>query len=119
MFTPFGKAVRMFRIEREKSLKDMAEAFGVKPSYLSAIELGKKNATASLAHRVADYFMLSNAERNELLMKVEDSKTSVKLDLVGSNGIQRETATAFARKFNKLGESDLRKISSILKGPKT
>lgn len=40
--SPFGKFVRLSRMEQGKILIDMADALGVSPSMLSMAELGKK-----------------------------------------------------------------------------
>lgn len=42
MLTAFGKEVRKIRLDRGELLKTMADSLGVKSSYLSAIEHGKK-----------------------------------------------------------------------------
>lgn len=40
--TPFGERVRQLRAERGMTQKQMAQAIGVSPAYLSALEHGKR-----------------------------------------------------------------------------
>ena len=42
MITPIGKFLRKLRIDTGEILKDMAEKLHVSPSFLSAVENGKK-----------------------------------------------------------------------------
>ncbi len=41
--TEFGKFSRKLRIENDELLRDMANKLGVTASYLSAVEIGKRN----------------------------------------------------------------------------
>ena len=48
MITPFGKYLRKLRIDHDEKLKDMAAKLGVTGSYLSAVEIGKRDSTLKL-----------------------------------------------------------------------
>lgn len=56
MLTDFGKAVRKARIDVGTSMADMAEYLGVKPSFLSQVEFGRKSVPESFVKRIEDYF---------------------------------------------------------------
>ena len=43
MLTEFGKLLRIIRINSGDTSKDMAKKLNLSPSYLSAIESGKRN----------------------------------------------------------------------------
>ena len=45
MITPFGKSLRNIRMDRGMLLKDMAQDLDVTSSYLSAVEVGKRNVS--------------------------------------------------------------------------
>lgn len=46
MLTEFGKLLRIIRINSGDTSKDMAKKLNLSPSYLSAIESGKRNIPA-------------------------------------------------------------------------
>jgi transcriptional regulator with XRE-family HTH domain len=46
--TPFGRAVRKYRVDRGETQLEVAEAIGVSIAFWSAIETGKKNVPAEL-----------------------------------------------------------------------
>ena len=51
--TPFGRRVRDLRAERGVTLTEMARAIGVTPTYLSALETGKRGKpTWALTQRI-------------------------------------------------------------------
>lgn len=50
MLTEFGKVMRIIRINTGDSMRDMAAKIGMSATYLSAIETGKRNIPANIAH---------------------------------------------------------------------
>src|SRR5690606_8598791 len=67
MTTPFGKAVRHLRDRKGVSQKAMAEALGVSPAYLSALEHGKRGMPSfDFLQRAAGYFNVIWDEAEEL-----------------------------------------------------
>ena len=55
--TPFGAKLRTMRKERGVLLKDMAEEIGVSPTYLSALEHGRRGRPNWVfVQRVIAYF---------------------------------------------------------------
>lgn len=54
--TPFGKKIRMMRLELGISLKEMAKEMKLSSSYLSSIELGKRHITDRIIERYSDFF---------------------------------------------------------------
>ena len=51
MITELGKHLRKIRIDHGEILKNMADKLGVTSSFLSAVEIGKRNMT-SLKHKL-------------------------------------------------------------------
>lgn len=54
--TEFGKAVRKARIDAEVSLAGMATDLGTTPSFLSAMEMGRKKIPDSWVTNIETYF---------------------------------------------------------------
>lgn len=114
MFTPYGKLVRKHRIENGQKLKDMADYLGVKSSYISAIETGKKAVPVELADKVADFLELDKQERAELLQLANQSRSRINIPLQNATQKQRELATAFSRKFDDLTVKEVDRLMKVL-----
>ena len=68
--TPFGRKLRELRAERGVTLKAMAEAIGVSPAYLSALEQGRRGTpTWYLGQRIIAYFNVIGDEAEDLERK--------------------------------------------------
>jgi len=113
MLTPFGRWVRAFRKERKITLREMARTIGKTPSYLSAIELGRKSVPDSIFEVLDEFYDLTGEMRHELRSTIGDSKiaAAVKFDR-HLDADDRHLATMFARTFEKLPND---KKSELLK----
>ncbi|MFN8491151.1 MAG: helix-turn-helix transcriptional regulator [Caldilineaceae bacterium] len=58
----FGNRMRQRRHEMEITLQELADTIASSRSYLNQVELGKKNVTLDMAHRIAT--MLDTTVRN-------------------------------------------------------
>lgn len=114
MITEFGKALRKLRIEHGEVVRDMARRMGVSPSFISAVENGKKNVPDAWIKTIAELYDLNDAQINELREMAQQSMTSVKIDLLGRNASQRKAALIFARDFGKLSDNEADQIISLL-----
>ena len=79
--TAFGQFTRKLRVDRGEFLKDMAKRLGVTASYLSAVEMGKRNAPRDWARRLSDLYELPDADADALLVAVSESRTYDRLDI--------------------------------------
>src|SRR6185312_3749392 len=66
MRTDFSKFCRKLRIDNDELAKDMARKLGVTPSYLSAIENGKRTIPADWAEEIAKLYKLTPEQMTEL-----------------------------------------------------
>ncbi len=66
MVTDFGKFCRKLRIDNDEIMKDMAKKLEVTPSYLSAIEKGKRTIPTDWAEQIANHYELSKQQISEL-----------------------------------------------------
>lgn len=55
--TEFGKAVRKARIDAEVTLASMAEELNTTPSFLSALEMGRKKIPLDWVSTIEGYFL--------------------------------------------------------------
>jgi transcriptional regulator with XRE-family HTH domain len=112
--TEFGKRLRILRIERGEILMTMATTLGVTPSYLSAVENGKREVPLDWPRKIAQHYALSAADFEELVSFAELSKTTVRLNLGKAGQPQRSAALAFARSFDEMDDSTAKKIADFL-----
>ena len=110
--TPFGKAVRRLRLERDEMLKDMADKLGMSSAYLFAIELGRKNVPDSMINKLVVKYSLKKSQLNELRRLVDESRPQYKLSKIKKES--RELVASFARKFNELNQEQITKILKLL-----
>ena len=99
MLTPFGKAIRISRDEKNVNLKQMAEALNVPSSYLSAVEHGRKPVSSALVDAVHEYFVDLHPSREDWAALASVSPTQVKLDLTSADELEREVYMAVGRRF--------------------
>ena len=79
--TPFGARLRAQRAERGITLSALAEALRVSPTYLSALEHGRRGAPgAGLVHQVNEFFGLiwDDAEDLARLAKLSHPNPTVR-----------------------------------------
>lgn len=114
MITAFGKELRKMRIDHGEVLKDMAEKLGVSPSFISAVETGRKNVPAGWIDQIADTYSLDETKVKRLYNAAKESISSVKINLCGSDQPQRKAALVFARDFGSLTDKTAMQIIDLL-----
>ncbi len=114
MLTEFGKFCRKLRIDKGELLKDMAEILCVTPSYLSAVEVGKRNVPYEWGELLSDSYNLSELEIRELTKAIDNSQLNLKLDLNNFSVFEKDIALSFARNFKELTDTDKESIRNIL-----
>lgn len=117
MLTRFGKEARKIRIEKNITAKELAERMQVTPSFLSAVETGRKEIPSDFIQRMSVALKLSAATRAALERSADASKGSVrvKMQTDASEG-DRELVAMFARDFGGLSEKQKTKLRSLLEG---
>jgi len=112
--TPFGKAVRKYRVDRGEIQLEVAEALGVSIAFWSAIETGKKNVPEDLLAKVITHFELTGAAAHELRTLSWVSQRDVKINMQDLNDRSRQLVVGFARKFSSLDEEKQQKLRELL-----
>ncbi|WP_407049161.1 helix-turn-helix domain-containing protein [Methyloraptor flagellatus] len=106
--TPFGAKLRQLRAERGVTLKAMAEALAVTPTYLSALEHGKRGVpTWFMVQRIIAYFNVIWDEAEELQRLAEMSDPRVVIDTAGLDPQATELANLLAVKIHGLSKASL------------
>lgn len=121
MYTEFGKWLKMFRISIGVRLYDMSETIGVSPSFISAVESGKKNIPLDFVDKIKARYILTPMQEETLDEAVRTTREEelkrkkacqVKVETT-SNEVQ-ELVYAFARRADELTESEKRAMWKIL-----
>jgi HTH-type transcriptional regulator, competence development regulator len=112
--TPFGKAVRILRVEKGETQFNVAEALDVSIAFWSAIETGKKNVPNDLLNKVISHFKLADAEAEKLRRLSWASQQDVKINMQNMTDRSRELVVGFARKFSTLDEEKQQKLRDLL-----
>ena len=81
MLTEFGKLLRIIRINSGDTSRDMAKKLGFSPSYLSAIESGKRNVPIDMERLLSRSYPLSQIDLEKLRTAMFSSGGAVKINL--------------------------------------
>lgn len=114
MLTNFGKFVRKIRIDNGELLKHMADTLEVTSSYLSAVEVGKRNVPQGWREKIITHYNLTPMQQVELSTAIDDSQLNIKIDLGSYDVSDKNIVLSFARKFDNLDESDKEQIKNLL-----
>ena len=113
--TPFGDRMRNLRAERGVTLKDMADAIGVSPAYLSALEHGKRGRPGwPLIQRIIAYFNIIWDEAEEVVRLARISHPRITIDTAGLSPKATELSNRLADEIGKLDSIVLEEILTIL-----
>ncbi len=112
MVTEFGRYLRVLRITKNVSAKEMAEQFDVTVSYLSAVETGKRAVPSTWEKTLIDTYDLTEDERKKLYNAIVSSSQTINVDLSKCNETKRELLYAVTR---GLDDDTLEKLNEIIK----
>lgn len=113
-YTSFGEFVRILRIKNHEVMGDMAEYLGVSVAFLSAVENGRKNVPEDWTEKLEAKYQLNEEEVKILKISIANSKTQMKLKLVGASNCKREMALQIARSFDEMDDETAGKIIEVL-----
>ena len=110
--TPFGQRLRELRAERGMTQKQMAEAIGVSPAYLSALERGKRGTPRwILVQQIIACLNIIWDDADELQRLAMRSAPKVTIDTSSLSPRATELANLLAAGIEVLPESELEDLS--------
>lgn len=114
MVTEIGKKLRKLRIDSEERILDMAKRLGKSPSFICAVELGRKSPPSGFEELIAKKYGLTEAQKEEL----EHAGDRARKDFVirPQRPMENDTVGLFARRMKNLTEDEHSRIQKILKG---
>jgi transcriptional regulator with XRE-family HTH domain len=113
--TPFGAKIRELRKQRKVSMKDMADAIGVTPAYLSALEHGHRGLPSwYLVQRIIAYFNVIWDEAEEITRLARLSHPRVVVDTSGLSPAATELANKLADNISSMSDEDIGRHLALL-----
>lgn len=111
--TPFGERLRLLRNKKGVTQKEMAEALGVSPAYLSSLEHGHRGMPNwAMVQKIVGYFNIIWDEAEDLQRLAEISHPRVVVDTAGLSPEATQLANRLAARIHKLSPKD---IADLLK----
>ncbi len=105
--TPFGERLRQLRRARGETARDLAQALGVSPAYLSALEHGHRGRPSRrLVELICQHFGIIWDEAETLQQLARTSHPRVVVDTSGLSPTHVALANALAEKIRGLGEGE-------------
>ncbi len=113
--TPFGAKLRAMRKDRGVLLKDMAEEIGVSPTYLSALEHGRRGRPNWVfVQRVIAYFNVIWDDAEELMRLADLSHPRIVIQTAGLSPEATALANRLARRIGQLDEPTILALHQLL-----
>lgn len=114
MVTPFGIFLRKLRLDNNEVMIDMAEKLDVSISFLSAVELDKKNIPYSWFERICKLYDLNDRQKKELSEAICLSRHFLRVDLSDLSDEKRSLGFLFERKLESMSDEDVEKLNEFL-----
>jgi transcriptional regulator with XRE-family HTH domain len=113
--TPFGAKLRAMRKERGVLLKDMAEEIGVSPTYLSALEHGRRGRPNWVfVQRVIAYFNVIWDDAEELMRLADLSHPRISILTAGLSPEATALANRLAKRIGQLDQPSIEALHQVL-----
>jgi transcriptional regulator with XRE-family HTH domain len=113
--TPFGAKLRTMRKERGVLLKDMAEEIGVSPTYLSALEHGRRGRPNWVfVQRVIAYFNVIWDDAEELMRLADLSHPRISILTAGLSPEATALANRLAKRIGQLDQPSIEALHQVL-----
>lgn len=112
MLTEFGKLLRIIRINSGDSSREMAKKLGFSPSYLSAIESGKRNIPTDMEKLLSKSYPLSQIDLEKLRTAMFASSDTVKINLTDFAEKKQRVIMAIAQ--DDISDNVLDEISDLI-----
>ena len=113
--TPFGQRLRELRKARGMALKSMAEALGVSPAYLSALEHGRRGRpTHAMVVAICAHLNIIWDEADELTRLARLSHPRITVDTSGLSARATELANRLAERIRTLPPARIERMLALL-----
>lgn len=112
--TEIGKFLKKLRVDNNEILYTMAKKLDVTPSFLSAVELGKKKMPYEWNLKIRSAYTLSQDQEDALDEAISLSQKCILIDLENSSQSAKKIAVSFARSFGDFTEEQIEAIKKLM-----
>ena len=112
--TEIGKFLKKLRIDNGEILLTMSQKLGVTPSFLSAVELGKKKMPYEWNLKIRSTYKLSQTQENELDEAIAISEKTIIVDIGEASTNAKKLAVSFARSFSDFTDEQLEAFRKVM-----
>lgn len=113
--TEIGKFLKKLRVDNGEVLLTMADKLDVSPSFLSAVELGKKKMPYEWNMKIRSIYALTRAQEDEFDEAISISEKAVMLDFEEASPTAKKLAVSFARSFSNFTNEQLEAFKKLMK----
>lgn len=99
--TPFGKAIRVLKIELDIKSKDLANKLGISIQYLGAIELGRKRLTEDHLNGTIDFLRGKINEYQIKMLTLAAEESNLKINTTELSTAQKGLVNSFVRRLKE------------------
>lgn len=115
--TPLGEKLRDLRRQKGVSQKEMAQAIGVSPAYLSALEHGRRGVpTWVMLQKIIGYFNVIWDDAEEVLKLADQSHPRIVIDTSGLSPEATQLANTLADRIAALDADTITRLLEVLGG---
>lgn len=116
VMTPFGQKIRKLRAKHGITQIQMAEAMGISPAYLSALEHGRRGRPSwALVQNVIAYFNVIWDEAEDLQELARLSHPRHVIDTSGLDPAATELVNRLARDISRMSPEKIARLLKIIK----
>lgn len=112
MISAFGKCVR--KIRGNESLRTMASKLGMSPSFLSAMEVGRKTVPMEYLQKIKEVYELTPEQETDLFDAIVETNGHVDIEVAKMEEAQKNVSMAFARKIETADPEMVEKLRKVL-----
>lgn len=114
MISKFGLYIREIREKENDSLRQMAIKLGISATFLSAMEVGRKQIPLEYVEKIKGIYDLTEEQVMELEDSIYETNERVPIELAAMNEAQKDVSLMFARRIKTADEELLRKLKEAL-----
>lgn len=118
MISKFGITLRIFRARTGESLRTMSSKLDISPTFLSAMEVGRKLVPIEYAKKIQDVYHLSHEDYATLHDSIIETNQKVDIEIGKMNESQKEVSMIFARKIQNADPELIGKLKKALEDDK-
>ncbi len=114
MISKFGLYIRKIREKENDSLRQMAIKLGISATFLSAMEVGRKQIPLEYVEKIKGIYDLTEEQVMELEDSIYETNERLPIELALMNDAQKDVSLMFARRIKTADENLLRKLKEAL-----